>query len=120
MNKDLATQLIKLLREESSVIANGAIEGTVNRILWPTTLVTEYVEMKDEVTDRPSKLKESTAPMVCFLKKFKETVSTVDSSRIGFEFAVEYLESLHDFAVETNAEETVISEINELLALISE
>lgn len=120
MDKDLATQLIKLLREETSVVDNEAIEGSVNHILWPPTLVTEYVEMKDEVPDRPSKLKESTVPMVCFLKKFKETVGTLDSSRIGIDFAVEYLESLRDFAVETDAEEAVISEINELLALISE
>ncbi len=50
-----------------------------------------------------------------FLECFDKNVAMVDSSQIGIEFAIEYVESLQDFAQKTNAEDIVISEINELL-----
>lgn len=123
MNKTLAPQLINLLKNASSDIFSNreAIVDYVNTVLRPETLITENVKKEGMIGDAPNcRLKKnSISTMARFLKFHKEAVGPLESNRIGIEFAVEYLKALQDFAQKTNAEETVVSDINELLEALN-
>lgn len=112
MNKEYLLQLIKLLKDKPQDISNDDIVESLKIILLPSPSIKGSV--KHSWGNTPI-LNKCISPMGHFLECFDKNVAMVDSSQIGIEFAIEYVESLQDFAQKTNAEDIVISEINELL-----
>ena len=116
MNKRHVSQLIESLKGIMQDKSDNVINA-VNNVLLPVP-PTKGVAVTS-IGEAPILDKSSICPMALFLKDFEDAVGTFDSSQIGIAFAVIYLEALQDFARKTNADASVVSEINELLETLN-
>ena len=116
MNKRHVSQLIESLKGIMQDKSDNVINA-VNNVLLPVPPAKGIAVTP--IGAAPILDKSSICPMALFLENFRETVGKLDYSQIGFALAVEYLEALQDFARKTNADESVVSEINELLETLN-